>query len=158
VATLVWTGLDEPRMEIARVEVSGTNVRATGTQIGIAYELRYELDGGVLELEVVGERSARIGPDGADFVDLGFSPLTNSLPILRDGLHRGGEPRDYVMALVRVPSLEVAESRQRYEPLGPGGVVFRSGDFSATLELDGAFVVLYPGLARRAFPPPAASL
>ena len=155
--TLVWTGLDEPRMEIARVEVSGSNVRASGTQIGIAYELRYELDRGVLELEVVGGRSARIEPGGVDFVDLGFSPLTNSLPILRDRLHHDGEPRDYVMALVDVPSLEVAESRQRYEPQSPGVVVFRSGDFAARLELDGAFVMLYPGLARRVFPPLATS-
>src|SRR5690242_8497395 len=152
-AIFVWTGLDEPRIEIARVELSGTNLRASGTQIGIAYELRYELDNGALELEVVGERSAHIEPGDVDFVDLGFSPLTTSLPILRDDLHRGaGEPREYVMALINVPSLEVVESRQRYEPVGPGHVVFRSDDFSATLELDGPFVSLYPGLARRAFP------
>jgi hypothetical protein len=154
VETFVWTGEDAPRMEIARVEVDGATIRAEGTQIGIAYELRYILDSGVLRLEVVGGPSRLVEPGDADFVDLGFSPLTNTLPILADALDRGGEPRDYVMALVDVPSLEVVRSEQRYEPFAPGLVRFRSGDFAAMLELDGdGFVVRYPGLAARAFPP-----
>jgi uncharacterized protein len=148
--TLVWSGLDAPRMEIARVEVDSDDLRAEGTQIGVAYELRYRLDDGALELEIVGGRSARVEPADADFVDLGFSPLTNTLPILRDDLHRGGGPRDYVMALVDVPSLEVSRSEQRYEPIGPDVVRFRSGDFEAVLELDeDGFVVRYPLLAER---------
>jgi hypothetical protein len=150
----VWTGLDAPRMEIARVELDGGELRAEGTQIGIAYELRYVLDRGALELEVVGGRSRSIGPADADFVDLGYSPLTNTLPIRRDGLLEGGEPRDYVMALVDVPSLEVARSEQRYEPFAPGLVRFRSGEFTAMLELDDdGFVVRYPGLALRSEAP-----
>jgi uncharacterized protein len=141
-------------MEIARVELDGGELRAEGTQIGIAYELRYILDRGTLELEVVGGRTRRVGPTDADFVDLGYSPLTNTLPILRDGLLEGGEPRDYVMALVDVPSLEVARSEQRYEPFAPGLVRFRSGDFTAMLELDDdGFVVRYPGLAVRSEAP-----
>ena len=148
--TLVWTGLDAPRMEIARVEVDGADLWAEGTQIGVAYELRYRLSDGALDLEIVGGRSARVEPGDADFVDLGFSPLTNTLPILRDGLHRGGAPRDYVMALVDVPSLEVSLSEQRYEPIGSNAVRFSSGDFEAVLELDEhGFVVRYPGLAER---------
>jgi hypothetical protein len=140
-------------MEITRVELDGADVRADGTQIGIAYELHYTLAGGVLRLEVVGGAGRVVEPADADFVDLGFSPLTNTLPILRDNLHRGGEPRDYVMALVDVPSLEVERSEQRYEPFAPGLVRFRSHDFAAMLELDDAgFVVRYPGLAVRAFP------
>ncbi len=150
VKTLVWTGLDEPRIEIVRVEVRAGELSAQGTQIGIAYELRYALEAGTLELEVVGGRKRIVRPDDADFVDLGFSPLTNTLPILRDGLHVGGEPRDYVMALVDVPSLEVTRSDQRYEPVSPGVVRFRAGDFSADLEVDDdGLVVDYPGLARR---------
>jgi uncharacterized protein len=154
VLTLVWSGLDAPRLEIARVEVDGANLRAEGTQIGIAYELRYLLDGGVLELEVVGGPRKRIEPGNADFVDLGFSPLTNTLPILRDNLEGGGEPRDYLMALVDVPSLEISASKQRYEPVAVGAVRFRSGDFSALLELDDGFVSRYPSLAERIYPPP----
>jgi hypothetical protein len=150
VRTLVWAGLDAPRMEIARVEVSGSDLGAEGTQIGVAYELRYLLENGALELEIVGGSSAHVEPGEADFVDLGFSPLTNTLPILRDGLQRGGAARDYVMALVDVPSLEVSRSEQRYEPIGPNVVRFRSGDFEAVLELDvDGFVVKYPGLAER---------
>lgn len=148
--TFVWSGSDAPRMEIARVEVDGDDLRAEGTQIGVAYELRYRLEDGALELEIVGGRSQRVEPGAADFVDLGFSPLTNTLPILRDRLHRGGGSRDYVMALVDVPSLEVSRSEQRYEPLGPNVVRFSSGDFEAELELDeDGFVVRYPGLAER---------
>jgi hypothetical protein len=154
VKTYVWAGEDEPRMEIARVELVDGELRAEGTQIGVAYELRYRLEGGALELELVGGASRRVEPGDADFVDLGFSPLTNTLPILRDGLDGGDEPRDYVMALVDVPSLEVERSEQRYEPFAPGLVRFRSGDFTAMLELDDdGFVVRYPGLAARKYPP-----
>jgi len=150
VRTLLWAGLDAPRMEIARVEVERDELRAEGTQIGVAYELRYRLEGDALDLEIVGGRSGRVEPGDADFVDLGFSPLTNTLPILRDDLHRGGSPRDYVMALVDVPSLEVSRSEQRYEPVGQNVVRFRSGDFEAVLELDeDGFVLRYPGLAER---------
>jgi uncharacterized protein len=150
----VWTGLDAPRMEIARIELDGGELRAEGTQIGVAYELRYVLDRGTLEMEVVGARTRRVEPRDADFVDLGYSPLTNTLPILRDRLLDGGEPRDYVMALVDVPSLEVARSEQRYEPFAPGLVRFRSGEFTAMLELDDdGFVVRYPGLAVRSEAP-----
>jgi uncharacterized protein len=154
VSTFVWVGEDEPRMEISRVEVDGAEVRAEGTQIGIAYELRYRLEPGRLELEVVGGARAELGLDGADFFDLAFSPLLNTLPILRDDLHRGGSPRDYVMAFIDVPSLEVSRSEQRYEPFAEGLVRFRSGDFTAMLELDDdGFVVRYPGLAVRKYPP-----
>jgi hypothetical protein len=150
VRTIVWTGVDAPRMEIARVVANGTDLVADGTQIGVAYELRYRLQDGVLDLQVIGGASARVEPGDADFVDLGFSPLTNTLPILRDGLQGGGTPRDYVMALVAVPSLDVTMSRQRYEPIGPDSVRFRSGEFEAVLQLDDdGFVLAYPGLAQQ---------
>ena len=111
---------------------------------------RYRLQDGVLDLQVVGGPSVLVEPGDADFVDLGFSPLTNTLPILRDGLHRAGGARDYVMALVDVPSLDVSRSEQRYEPIGPNTVRFRSGSFEAVLELDDdGFVRRYPGLAEQ---------
>ena len=137
-------------MEIARVDVDANELRADGTQIGRSYELRYRLENGTLDLEVIGGPSRRVEPGDADFVDLGFSPLTNTLPILRDGLNRGGAARDYVMALVEVPSLAVSLSEQRYEPVSRGTVRFRSGDFSAVLQLDDdGFVLDYPGLAEQ---------
>jgi len=150
VKTLVWQGLDEPRMELARVEIEGSELRASGTQLGVAYELRYELAPGVLRLEVVGERLLEVALDGLDFFDLGNSPLFNSLPVLRDRLLDGGEAREYVMRWVSVPELEVTESRQRYEPLEGGSIRFSSGSFVADIRFaEDGFVTYYDGLAER---------
>jgi hypothetical protein len=145
--TFVWRGVDEPRMEIARADVEGHELRAEGTQIGIAYELRYELEPGRLRAEIVGGPGIDIGlDDGTDFFDLAASPLFNSLPVLRglDG------PTDFVMSFVDVPSLEVSRSEQRYEPLGNGVYRYRSGSFVADIEFDAdGFVTRYEGLAER---------
>jgi uncharacterized protein len=147
---VVWRGLDEPRMEIARAELAGGEVRATGTQIGVTYELRYELAGDLLRLELVGERRLEVELGDADFFDLGLSPLFNSLPIWRDRVLEEGKPRDYVMRFVSVPDLEVDESQQRYEPLGGRRLRYRSGDFAAVLEFDDdGLVVRYEHLAER---------
>jgi hypothetical protein len=149
--TLVWRGLDAPRMEIAHVVLDDRGLRGSGTQIGIEpepYELRYEVDGERLALELVGGPSVEIPLAGADFFDLAYSPLLNSFPVLRDGLHRGGSARDYVMTFVDVPSLEASRAGQRYEPVQPGVVRFRSGAFEAELEFDDdGLVVRYAGLA-----------
>jgi hypothetical protein len=147
---LAWRGLDAPRMEIAYVERLGSGLRATGTQLGAQYELRYELEPERLRAEVVGGARRDIPLAGADFFDLAFSPLFNSLPVLRDGLLEAGPPQHYTMAFVDVPSLEVEASPQRYEPLGDGAVRFRSGDFVAVLHYDDVgFVETYEGLAER---------
>ena len=50
---------------------------------------------------------------GAEDVDLGLSPLTNSMPVLRHGLLEGGE-HDFLMAWVSVPDLAVHADPQRY--------------------------------------------
>ena len=155
--TFVWRALDATRFEIARVEVEADRLTASGTQIGVepqAYELRYTLGPDALRVEVAGVRELDVDLDRYEFFDLGYSPLFNSLPVLRYGLGNGGEARDFVMAWVSVPELEVTRSEQRYEPLGPGRVRYRAGSFSAELELDSdGFVVYYPGLAERVFPP-----
>jgi uncharacterized protein len=144
--TLVWRGLDAPRMEIAHVRVDGASLFARGTQIGVAYELRYELEPGRLSAEIVGGPRVQLELDDTDFFDLGYSPLFNSLPVLA-GL---AEASDFVMTWVDVPSLDVTRSEQRYEPL-PGGIVrYSSGSFTADIEFDAdGFVVHYPGLAER---------
>jgi uncharacterized protein len=148
---VVWRGLDEPRMEIVHVEVSAANLLGSGTQIGVSYELRYELAPDVLRLELVGDRTVEVALDGLDFFDLGNSPLFNSLPVLRDGLLEGGATRDYVMRWVSVPELEVSEQRQSYEPLPDHVVRFRSDDFVADIRFgDDGLVDHYPGLAERA--------
>ena len=54
------------------------------------------------------------------------------------------------MRFVSVPDLTVAESEQRYEPLGEGHVRFSSGNFTADLVFDDeGLVVHYEGLAER---------
>jgi hypothetical protein len=138
-------------MEVAHVELRGRELTAAGTQLGAAYELRYRLDRDLLRLELVGERLLELPLGDADFFDLGWSPLFNSLPVLRDRLLEPGPARDYVMRWVDVPSLEVTRSEQRYEPLGNRVVRFRSGGFTADIEFDEQeFVIDYPGVARRA--------
>jgi hypothetical protein len=150
---LVWTGLDAPRSEIAHAIVEGEGLRARGTQIGIEpspYELRYELSPSLLQVELVGGEHREVDLGDADFFDVAYSPLFNSAPVLRDSLHLGGEARDYVMWWVDVPSLVVSRSEQRYEPLAPGIVRFRSDSFTAHIEFSAdGFVSRYPGLAKR---------
>lgn len=151
VRTYAWIGDGAPRMEVAHVEQQGRQLTASGTQLGAGYELRYRLEPLTLSLDLVGERSAEIELDNADFFDLGWSPLFNSLPVIRDGLLHSATPRDYLMRWVDVPSLELSQSRQRYEPLGDALVRFRSGSFSADIQFDSdGFVMSYPGIARRA--------
>ena len=145
--TLVWRRLDEPGMEVAHVE---SLERAFGTQIGVAYELRWRLDARRLELEVVGGSRATVELEDADFFDVFASPFFNSLPVMRDGLLAGGSARDYIMRFVRVPSLEVVPSDQRYEPLGDRVVRYSSGSFAANIEFDAdGFVTLYEGFLER---------
>jgi hypothetical protein len=138
-------------MEVARIEVRGRDLRAEGTQLGATYDLRYRLEPRSLSLEVIGERSLEVELADADFFDLGWSPLFNSLPVLRDGLLReGAAAHDYVMRWIDVPSLEVSRSEQRYEPRGGGVVRYSSGSFTADLSFDDeGFVLDYPGIARR---------
>jgi len=134
-------------MEIAHVE---SYDRASGTQIGVAYELRWQLDGHRLELDVVGERSAVVELEDADFFDVFASPFFNSLPVVRDGLLEGGEARAYTMRFVRIPALDTVLSEQRYEPLGARRVRYSSGSFTADIEFDeDAFVVDYHGFLQR---------
>ena len=149
--SIAWVGDGAPRMEIAHVERHGDDIVASGTQVGAVYELRYRLEPSRLALEVVGGASLGVELGDADFFDLGWSPLFNSLPVLRDGLLVAGPPRDYVMRWIDVPSLEVSRSEQRFEPLGEGVIRFTAGDFAADIAFDSdGFVVDYPGIARRA--------
>jgi uncharacterized protein len=94
---------------------------------------------------------------GALDCDLGLSPLTNTMPVLRHRLHRGGGAAELLVAWVSVPDLQVHASRQRYQharTTASGAVIrFTSGDFTADVVVDGdGFVVDYPGLAERLSP------
>ena len=147
---LAWLGDGAPRIEVAHVEQSEPEFVASGTQLGVIYELRYRLEQGALHLELVGDRTLDLDLDGADFFDLGWSPLFNSLPVIRDRLLQPGPARDYLMRWIDVPSLEVSWSEQRYEPQGDGVVRFSAGDFVSDITFDAdGFVVNYPGIAAR---------
>ena len=164
---LVWTLDEEQRREIAWIELGDDRtLTARGRQWctgGGNYLLEYELEtstGYVTE-----QLHARIdgGPaltllrgssrelDGVLDCDLGFSPLTNAMPVLRDRMQHGGEARTIDVAWVSVPDLAVHRDHQIYEPLGAGRVRFHSPDegFERVIELtpDG-FVRDYPDIAR----------
>ncbi|MDQ3641671.1 MAG: putative glycolipid-binding domain-containing protein, partial [Actinomycetota bacterium] len=52
---------------------------------------------------------------GAVDCDLGYSPLTNLMPVRRHGLHERPGSADFLMAWVSVPDLGLHPSQQRYE-------------------------------------------
>lgn len=109
-------------------------------------------DSGQVDLPMPGGDPATL-TDAVD-CDLGLSPLTNTMPVLRHRLHQRAGAADCTMAWVSVPDLSVHASTQRYEHLEttPTGAVvrFTSGNFTADLVVDtDGFVVDYPQLARR---------
>lgn len=88
--------------------------------------------------------------------DLALSPLTNTMPVLRHGLLRGGGPVDLMMAWISVPDLSVLPSRQRYTFVRTDELVsvvrYESGsrDFTADIVFDeDGLVVEYPGIGHR---------
>jgi uncharacterized protein len=110
-------------------------------------------DAGQVDLPMPGADPAALA-DAVD-CDLGFSPLTNTMPILRHGFRHAGSG-DFVMAFVTMPALRVGASPQRYEHVRTteDGSVVRylslDGDFTAELELDAdGLLSFYPRLARR---------
>jgi hypothetical protein len=128
-----------------------------------AYELDYQLETspGYLterlsvrvvrgpELTLVRGRSPEL--EGVADCDLGFSPLTNAMPVLRDRLHEGGQVREIDVAWVSVPDLGVHRDHQIYEPLRPGRLRFCSpqAGFERVIELTAAgFVRDYPDIAQ----------
>ncbi len=151
--------------ELAFVDLGDDRLTARGTQLRAAYSVSYVLETSETfvsehlraEVETVhgaGTLDLRRGTkplkDDVLDLDLQASPLFNSLPVLRDRLHEGGDAREYRMAFVNVPELSVERSAQRYVPLEYGVVRFRSGTFTADIEFDAdGFVVRYPGLAER---------
>jgi hypothetical protein len=134
-------------MEIAYID---SLEEARGTQLGLGYELRWELNKRSLSAEVVGQRSIEIELDDADFFDVFASPFFNSLPVARDRLLDGGSARDYTMKFVTAPELDVVPSAQRYEPRGDRVVRYSSPGFSADIHFgtDG-LVDLYEGFLER---------
>lgn len=93
---------------------------------------------------------------GALDCDVGLSPVTNTMPILRHGLLEGGGPVELTTAWVAVPALALHADAQRYRHVRVDGdrrlVRFEAvdGSFAADIVLDSDGVVLdYPEIARR---------
>src|SRR2546421_7352893 len=87
--------------------------------------------------------------------DLAWSPLTNSMPVLRHGLLEAGGPVELLMAWVSVPDLRVVPNAQRYSFRRRSGnlSIIRyessSRDFVADLSFDqDGLCVSYPGIGR----------
>ena len=102
--------------------------------------------------------AARPDLDTAVDCDLAACPLTNTMPILRHGLHEGPGDRSFLMAFIQVPGLRVVRSEQRYRhlyrlPDGSAIVRYRSSGFEDDLTIDpDGFVLNYPKLGRRLEP------
>lgn len=81
---------------------------------------------------------------GCTDVDLEFTPATNTLPIRRLALEVG-QSADIDAAWVRLPSLSVERSTQRYERLSERRYRYSSGPFAVELDVDEHGLVLdYP--------------
>lgn len=125
-------------------------------------------DSGAWSVEASAEGKLDLPPPGGGMdrfeealdVDLGLSPTTNSMPVLRQGLLDGGESPELLMVWVSVPDLAIRPSRQRYTSLRAleGGVrLIRfeelypdEEDFVAEIAFDSDGVVIdYPGIATR---------
>lgn len=92
--------------------------------------------------------------EGALDCDLGLCPVTNTMPVLRHGLHQAPGEHSFLMAWVSVPDLAVRPSRQTYTHLARDGgtatVRYAAGDYHSDLTFDEAGLVLaYPGMADR---------
>ena len=177
----VWEVTETGGVESAWLTLDGLALTARGRAAGQRpgpYWLTYDLDtddmAATTRLRVTAETPAgsrhadlRRGPDGwtldgqprpdlagALDCDLECCPVTNTMPVLRHGLHLGPGRREFTMAFVSVPGLEVVPVRQSYQHLGagPGGTLVRyqAGSFSQDLTFDSDGLVLdYPTMARR---------
>jgi uncharacterized protein len=106
-------------------------------------------------LDTGGGGGTRTDLGGALDVDLEYSPLFNTLPIRRLGLHRQAGEHTLPMAFVRLPDLQVQATEQSYRTVsvddgGPSVVEFRWADFTAELVVDDeGLVISYPGVGAR---------
>jgi len=128
-------------------------------------DLRRDADGvwsvaaaeeGHLDLPSAGGDAAQLV--GAFDCDLGLSPVTNMMPILRHDLLHAGGPIELIMAWVAVPALAVQPDGQRYLHVHSAADhhVIRyeaiNGSLAADITVDADSVVIdYPAIARQLF-------
>jgi hypothetical protein len=112
---------------------------------------------GKLEMPDPGGDPTALG-DALD-LDLGLSPVFNTMPVLRHDLHNGGSAEDFLMVWISVPDLSIHASSQRYtflerrsdeQRLVRFEAVGEGEDFVADVQFDSNGLVLdYPGIASR---------
>jgi hypothetical protein len=92
---------------------------------------------------------------GAPYVDLGFSPCTNTLPIRGLTLEAGQSAR-ITVAWLRFPELDLVRAEQVYTHLSGSRYRFETGDgdFGAELDVDPHGIVTRYGSYWREVPPP----
>jgi uncharacterized protein len=160
---IVWQRRDMPGTEWCEVDRTAAGARLSGVAVvgveGVPYRVDYavELDPDghtrLVQVTSVGPEGPRVVALTADGrgtwrrdgevvfevpeildVDLGFSPLTNSLPVWRLGLAIG-ERREISVAWVLFPQIDVVSGRQSYERVGDRVFIYRSQGFEARLRL-----------------------
>lgn len=127
-------------------------------------ELRHDGSGN-WSVDASGEGDPDLPPPGGDPAglrdaldcDLGLSPLTNTMPVLRAGLLEGGGPVEHLMAWVSVPDLAVVPDRQTYTFRRRDGdrtvINYASADWTRDIVFDAAGLVLdYPDIGHRVGP------
>ena len=174
-STIMWRRLDKPGAEVAELTCNGT-ARALAGVVVVAHDgrpcrLEYQIDcdetwqtttvgirghlgGTAAALELVRSpgHSWRVNGtlmptlQGCVDVDLGFSPVTNLLPIRRLNLALGSRAQVRA-AWVRFPDLTVEVLEQAYTRVGDATYLYESaaGAFRRELSVNAAgFVVDYP--------------
>ena len=88
-------------------------------------------------------------------IDISLTPFTNSLPINRLNLPTGTS-KEIDVIYINLPASECKPVKQRYTNLGNGFYKYESLDsgFISTIEVDeNGYVINYPGIWQRVFPP-----
>ena len=179
-ATVLWTRHDRVSLEFFQLDETPAGARLSGTILTVeeAQPLRVEytvqcdrdwatrsvrmsLTHGATtnELALVVDDQKRWWRDGKEIaevagcidVDISLSPSTNTLPIRRLSLARGGES-DVVAAWIHFPDLAIEALPQRYVRSGENHYRYASdgGAFTADIEVDElGLVVRYPPLWER---------
>ena len=176
---LVWQWLSEPGIEQLRLGAGSGGVRARSRVLGVwdeqpmraTYRITLDPDWRFHRLDAAwsdpeGTRRVRLWRDsdsiwhdaggprpdlaGCEYIDVNWTPLTNTLPIRRLGL-APGEAREIRVAYLPVPSFQMYASPQRYTHLDERHWRFESLDTGFTADLtvdDQGIVTEYAGLFR----------
>lgn len=171
--SVMWTRTDGRGMDRATLQSSPGGHRIGGTAIlsidGTPYEIRYSVltdelwrtttvgahaqmpDGDRrLALSADGTGSWFVGDDpildlfGAIDVDLGWTPVTNTVAIRRLGLSVG-EEQEITVARIDFPSHEIERVTQRYRRLDEAHYRYSSRDLAVEFEVDEhGLIIDYP--------------